>query len=227
MKRTLSGEIVRIEESSDESNSQQCTDNEEIVYPKELLEETGIESIIQNQNEMNDIDKSEDSDNTSDSSEMEEENLDNNTFIPSDFDKQVIRLSLGMIRNSNMFDWDLANSYDTCMMILKDMKVICIDQECFDCEIVNKVEYDEDYTSCAIACTNKKTSKMHNIYLVWYTNDKNSNILNISKDFYESSYLLFKRKIRKECIIETEDCPTLSWCYFPDARIHLNRIRPE
>ena len=145
------------------------------------------------------------------------------SFIPSCIEKQVICKAMAMICRSNMSDWNC--EFDNKRMFLRE-KTIIFEKEIYNLyNITIDVNYEYFYTTCTINYSNEKVFKT--IYTTWETEftgdyDDYDNIA-IYKFVNEKCYIIFDKFVKKVVYFNprNEEC---SWCYFSDARYHLNRI---
>lgn len=141
-------------------------------------------------------------------------------FIPSEIEKQIVCKSLAMICRSNMYDWITGICEEDSHMTLSEFTHILHEGKAVSSGITIYIRYNENTTICNITYTleNKKTE---NIELQW---ERIWDTIYISKTVYERYYLVFSKEISQTFKIIPKDCSEDAWCYFQDARRHLNRI---
>lgn len=138
-------------------------------------------------------------------------------FVPSDIEKQIICKSLAMICRSNMYDWNVTNNKE---MILCELGILSNCDKFLSCNVTVNVKYNHQTTNCVIiySLENEITQSLQ---LEW---DEYYDIIYISKIVNQKYWLFFNAKVLQTFTTIPEDCDEDSWCYFQDARRHLNRI---
>jgi hypothetical protein len=125
-----------------------------------------------------------------------------------------------------MYDWDLDTSGDDFDFMTLNCEGIVADNDCsmFLCNINIAIYYEAEDTHCSIFYSINKngTTFIDTLNMIWENTD--SRILTLNKDVTTTSCFLFSKTTNKECELEAEDTRESSWCYFIDARYHLNRI---
>ena len=176
------------------------------------------------------------SEESSSSSSQEQYPFEEFQFTPSAVERQIIRLSLATIRRSNMYDWDLDNTYDwhlddrdeeiDHMTLCCDGYIIDDEQMLVVCTIMLSIYYSPGTTYCNITYFTGKDGKgtFHKLNMHWETPNSGSHILSLTKDETKTSCFIFSTTTTLNCDLTPEDCREDSWCYFIDARYHLNRI---
>ena len=207
-------------DSSSEDSSESSNSLNRLKRPNSLIEES-VSKRVHINSSVTDYDSS--SENSSESLQIYEEN----DFYPTNIERQVIRMALSMIRRANMYDWDMDNSPD-------DANVLCLreTQNVFNPDTGNNISCDIDIivrcncdvTICEISYIIER--KTHIILIEWETSNMGSEWLHISQDVVRNTLFFFPQTITEECNIFARDCRELAWCYFIDARYHLNRICP-
>lgn len=142
-------------------------------------------------------------------------------FIPSNIEKQIVAKSLAIICRSNMNDWNLLIGEDEREMILCELGVLYNDDDFLSCNITVNVKYNEHFTFCDIFYL-LKNGKTQILQLQW---DEEYDNIYICKTVYEKYLLIFNTEISQTYETCPRDCEEDSWCYFQDARRHLNRIK--
>ena len=149
-------------------------------------------------------------------------------FTPSAIERQIIRLSLATIRRSNMYDWDLDYSGDEfdCMTLCCDGMITDDEDLVIPCGISLTIYYSPETTYCTISYLIKKNGheSLDILNMNWETPSSGSHTLSLTKDVTSTSCFLFSTTTTLNCDLTPEDCREDSWCYFIDARYHLNRI---
>ena len=140
----------------------------------------------------------------------------------TDNEKQIVRLSLATITKANMYDWDLDNSpQDIHYMTLCHSGVIYDNCKIIPCELTIEISYTTSETDCRIFYNIDDTHDI--IDLNWETSNAGSKVINISKDV-TSRCLIFSSTSTYWWGTQVKDSRNSAWCYFIDARYHLNRI---
>ena len=125
-----------------------------------------------------------------------------------------------------MSDWDLDSPFDDTADYMPILELAMIEEEGKECiyTITTRIFYQSDCTRCEISYRKGKGSNS-TINLIWDSDLQGSQVLKITRTVEQTSYLLFSKSILETCYIEVFDCRHLSWCFFQDARRHLERIR--
>lgn len=154
-----------------------------------------------------------------------EESLDSNscenTFIPSNIEKQIVSKTFAAICRSNMSDW-IVDENDDCYskMIICEIGGVIENDTNISCGVNIEVFCREDCTVCDILY-NLETGQSGTLYLYW---NNYSDQLTVSKIISKRCYFVFSYDIIEKFYICPTDCIEDSWCYFKDARRHLDRI---
>lgn len=146
-------------------------------------------------------------------------------FDPSLIEKQVIRQSLALICRSNMSDWACELKENT--MLLRDVGVVMEGCEGICSDIVVEITYDTFNTYCHILYS-LNNQERKSIYLRWETefvgNYETFDTISISKYVDKTVFLFFTKTIRQTRNFNPRECEEDGWCYFADARSHLEKI---
>lgn len=138
--------------------------------------------------------------------------------------RDVIRSTLSMLRNTNIYDWTMDEDYD--WMYLYDKRVVqCSDDQFRECDIFVKLARTPNYTFCNIRYVLDDDMSEY-IRLEWPTPCDDPPFLTIILLWQERYCFFFQREQTNQYELEVEDGPDYHWCYFPDIRLHLNRISP-
>lgn len=145
-------------------------------------------------------------------------------YTPTLLEKQIIRHSLAMICRANICDWNLAIDKSCTSMVLNETTVV-VDEDVIGTtyNVYNEVSYGEDNTQCRVSYFRGMETKGNVIQYSWSNNFGDPSI-HFSQSGSESYYLFFSRPVTRRLTLEPRDCKEDSWCYFQDARRHLNRI---
>lgn len=161
-------------------------------------------------------------------SNVEEYPFEEFEFIPNTIERQIIRLSLATIRRANMYDWDLDYSTDQFdYMTLSANGVITDDEDTLiSCSVSLSIYYTVETTDCTIRYSFKKNGKEVSDVLTmnWETSNNGAYIISLNKEVTRTSCLIFSITTNLNFNLTVEDTRESSWCYFIDARYHLNRI---
>ena len=141
-------------------------------------------------------------------------------FVPDEIEKQIVCKSLAMICRSNMYDWITGIYEEDSHMTLSEFTHILCEGKAVSSGITIYIIYNENTTVCNITydVENRKTE---NLVLQW---GRIWDTIYITKTIYQRYCLVFNREITQTFEIIPEDCSEDAWCYFQDARRHLNRI---
>ena len=143
-----------------------------------------------------------------------------NTFILSDIEKQVIRRSLAMLCRTNASDWQLFEEDSDYMFLKENCVLFC--PETFtrtECEINSEVCYNLNTTVCRVMYN---TPTLRSFISYSWNNENDS--LTITKECRESYYMVFSKMVSRSITLTPENCREDSWCYFREARYHLQSI---
>ena len=147
-------------------------------------------------------------------------------FVPDDIEKQVIRQSLSLISKSNMSDWSCETDRDN--MILRGLSVVINNGDGICCDIIVEVSYHPLFTVSRIFYSlNKEERKI--IYLKWETdftgNYDTYDKITITKNVDKNVFLFFSKNVVQTSDFYPRDYEEEDWCYFADARSHIEKIR--
>jgi hypothetical protein len=206
---------IEKEDSGSSDNSSSSSDN----------------SSSSSDNSSNSNDNSSSSSDSSSNSSSSEENI--IMFTPNSLERQVIKKSFAMICRSRCDDWNgelpVPDKF-TMAMILKEKAVFYVEKyAAYDVIVEIRTNFQKDETSCKIVYTNEENNKTETLYLFWKSatdiKDNKFKVV-IEKDFSESSYVFFSRKIMKKFIAKFGyfDIPYFHWCDASEARNHLYNI---
>ena len=148
-------------------------------------------------------------------------------FVPSNIERQIVRMTLSRIRTANMYNWDIENSTEYAdYMVLRDFGVIFDPETCREhsCELYITIKYNWEITFCEIQCC--YNNDIIRLNMNWDTPIDGLNILYINKTVEQTYYLVFNQKITKEYKVFVSESNDHAWCYFMDNRYHLDRICP-
>ena len=151
------------------------------------------------------------------------------SYSPSDLEMQVIRMTLAMICRTNMSDWDVDNSsVGREFMTMREFGLVYdnVKETDIPIEIQAQILYTFTKTQCEILYK-LENDKFSCLTISWETSTRGTDIFTITKEITEVAYILFSRTYEAQFSIITRDVRHLSWCYFLDARRHLNRISPS
>ena len=147
-----------------------------------------------------------------------------NDFEPNEVEKEVIRKSIAMIGRTNMSDWDLEHSFEGGeQMLLSEIGIINIDGP-VTVEIINRLVYGKHMTECQICYRLGDQSEWNELAIDWDKNVNGGLWMTIYKTKIESCLWIFDRSVHQICEIKVSGDRDSAWCFFLDARLHLNRI---
>ena len=137
----------------------------------------------------------------------------NTEEVLSELEKKIVEKSLSMIEKASSSDWNYERDEDR--MILHTYSMI----EDLLHEIVVEVSYVEEETECRVRYRSDN-GRYSILFYKWY-NDILNNEIRIVKHEEEKFLLLFWRTIEKRV---TLDCTEHLFCYFRNARSHLQEL---
>ena len=148
-------------------------------------------------------------------------------FIPTFREKQIVRKAMAIICRSNMSDWNCES--DKRQMVLRENAVVFnANGKGFPCDIVVEVTYDDFYTRCRIIYSDSNGKEYNTMYTYWqsefFGNYEEFDTISITKYINETSYFIFNNTVRQVSYFDPRNCDEDSWCYFADARSHIDRI---
>jgi len=157
---------------------------------------------------------------------IEQEQEEQEAFVPTIVEKQIIRQALAMICRSNMSDW--STEVEKSAMILRELTVVVENTVGICCDIILDISFTPLQTYCRILYSLDKEEDRKSIYMCWeteYMGDYNSfDKIIISKYVDKTVYVFFTKSVRQMSEFYPRDCEEDSWCFFSDARNHLQRI---
>ena len=162
---------------------------------------------------------------TTDNSTMMYENQD---FYPDEVEQQIIRSVIASICRRNMSDWNLDSCMPNCdYMSIVDLALIEDDGREHFYSIATRLIYKTTHTICDIEyyCLRGQDSEPKYLQICWTTDIHSSNIVTIIRRVQTTTFFFFQNTVVERCDIDVFDCRDFSWCYFQDARLHLDRIR--
>lgn len=150
--------------------------------------------------------------------------IDNTHEVFSLTEREIVRNVLSHLYKSNMYDWS-DPEIDPHMMGVCDFAIRNDSYKQVSCGVSFNVYFSGERTYCIISYV-FDDSEPEIMRLSWDTATDGTNRLIIVKCENERHWLLFNRKVAKTYFFDVKDIPSDHWCYFPDVRIHLNRIYP-
>jgi hypothetical protein len=172
---------------------------------------------------------------SSQASQDSQDSSSQHVFEPTDIEKQVIRHSLAMICRSNASDWNYLISEDEDNMVLKEKCILLNEKrKTINYDIILEVNCMENVTCCRILYNLEKDpfslEKNPKFYELFYNWNNINNCITFTKEEeiitnYFFSLRSVVNKITKTRCIVPENSRVDSWCYFQDARSHLNSLR--
>ena len=147
-------------------------------------------------------------------------------FNPSYIEKQIIRQALALITRTNMSDWN-SETQDDLMVLRQDGIVIDCESNMVHTDLLVQILYYPCYTSCKIIYSVGE-EEYQTIYMSWQTEFVGSyeefDTIYLSRYVNVSSYIFFTKSIRQSISLSPRGSREDSWCFFGDARNHLNNI---
>lgn len=186
----------------------------------ESVEEDNITKHVKIDNDSSNdssIDSSSDSSSDSDIEIIPPTPIDENSFVPTTIEKQIIRQTLAGLNRANMSDWNPEVGYN--YMMLRLPGIFEDDEKIHCCDIVVVLERELFTTYCKIMYIMNGTS--FELFLSWDTQD--SYFITIHKFIQVQSYLLFSKTVKQSSIFDSRKEDNY-WCFFDDVRRHLKRI---
>jgi len=144
-------------------------------------------------------------------------------LIFTDIEKQVVRHSLAMIGRSNTSDWNFHISNEQDNMVLRESCIIASENmDGIGCENITEISCCGENTYCKIRYRLDTQEHFSEIFYDWNNYD---DYINFQKTDTISYYIVFSRTITRQYSIIPRNTREDSWCYFRDARSHLNSLR--
>lgn len=135
-------------------------------------------------------------------------------------ERQVIGKALASVKRSNMNDWNFEINVDGGQILFtNELAIISDDLKDYDYQVVCELTRIQGATSVQIRYRLDGEISFEKLRIVWL-NDTSDPRLIIFKDVV--CYWLWAEE-RQYCIYP-EDCEEDNWCWFDDARRHINRI---
>jgi hypothetical protein len=151
------------------------------------------------------------------------------TLQLSDMEKQIVGKTLAMICRSTISDWN--ETFDSPRRDFMHLRELFTIHDAYKnvelrCEIKVKLLHviETKVIVCYISYLLENTSQWNEDIVTLWSLDNDDDEFIVFKEFTTSSWFFFEKKDTKRLSVFPRDTREDNWCYFQDARSHLNRI---